>query len=327
MGSNGSGKSAIFSSQLRHLRSEFYHGDLNGDLLIDGISLFDDLSQIVSKRLGYVSERDVLWDWMTSEEHLLFFARMGGLFPDNQAVTKAVDSILKDFELFEFRRVKSKHLSTGNRKKLSLAIALIINPRVLFLESISDYLDPWSKLRVYAILQKSMSSRTSIVATNDVEDAEILCSRIGLLIDGQLKACGSKHDIKKEFAFGWVLTIKLFGKTEESGRRNNMDDQMKALSDLVRDLFRSAAVLSINYDSISFGIDKKELDIRKLQLYIESHHTNIYVENISLLHPTLEQVYFRIVHGEREGFLFFFFSHVFFVFLFFVFFCFCFYFY
>jgi ABC-type multidrug transport system ATPase subunit len=227
---------------------------------------------------------------------------MGGLFPVQQSATKAVDSILKDFELFEFRRVKSKHLSSGNRKKLSLAIAIIINPRVLFLESISDYLDPWSKLRIYAILQKSMSSRTSIVATNDTEDAEILCSRIGLLMDGQLKACGSKHDIKKEFAFGWVLTIKLFRKAEFG--RTYLDEQMKALSDLVHDLFRSAAVLSIKYDSISFGIDKKELDIRKLQLYIESHHTKIYVENISLLHPTLEQVYFRIVHGEREGFLF-----------------------
>ena len=75
----------------------------------------------------------------------------------------AINAIIFDFELDDVRDTTACRLSEGARRKLSVAIALVMNPRVLLLESISDFLDPWSRQRVCAILHEAMKDRTVLV--------------------------------------------------------------------------------------------------------------------------------------------------------------------
>ena len=132
--------------------------------MFEGFSVYDDLGNVIKQRVGYIGETCVLWDWMTVEEHLYLFARMGGLFTEESgALPRAVAGIMVDFELELVKNTRAKVLSSGMRRKLELAIAIIINPHVLLLESISDDMDAWSKTRVYNILQKSFQNRTKIL--------------------------------------------------------------------------------------------------------------------------------------------------------------------
>ena len=118
---------------------------------------------------------------MTVEEHLYLFGKMGGLFVDSPSrgygtLATAVKGIMVDFELDEVKDTYASLLSSGVRRKLELAIAILINPHILLLESITDYLDSWSRSRVYSILQRSFKNRTALVTTSDTRDAEVLRS-------------------------------------------------------------------------------------------------------------------------------------------------------
>jgi len=266
---------------------------MGGDFLIEGVSLFDDLGSVVRLRLGYVAEKVVLWNWMTAYEHLQLFSRMGGLFVAESGISNAVEAVLQDFELTPDRNILAGFLSAGTRRKLCLAIAVIINPRVLLLESISDFLDPLSRSRVYDILHRAMKTRTAIVTTSDANDAEILCSRVGFLVDGKLAACGLKTDLKERLAWGSVCTLKL---SPRAGRA-----ELELVSKQFHEMFRSSHLLSDQGEenTVSFSVSAQELDIDWVSRQLRAD--NIFLENISLVHPTLEQVYFHLLLGWGQG--------------------------
>lgn len=230
---------------------------------------------------------------MTSFEHLQLFARMVGLFETESGINYAVQAILQDFELFPDRNVLTSYLSTGVRRKLCLAIAVMINPRVLLLESISDVLDPWSRSKIYDILHVAMKTRTTIVATSDGGDAEVLCSRVGFLIDGRLSACGLKKDLKERLSWGSVCTLQMSARTEKA--------DIEFVSKKFHDMFRSSHLLSIDKESntVSFCISTHELDID--MIFKRLKYDKIFLENISLVHPTLEQVFLHLLLGDGQG--------------------------
>ena len=294
LGTNGSGKSTLISSQLSHLLD--YNLDVRGDFLVEGFSVYDDLGNVIKQRVGYVGENCCLWDWMTVEEHLYLFARMGGLFTEESgALPRAVAGIMMDFELDSVKSTRAKILSSGMRRKLELAIAIIINPHVLLMESISDYMDAWSKTRVYNILQKSFQNRTAIIATADGTDAETLCSRIGIMYDGKIVACGSKNQLKDNFAWGYILTISV------SGEQRNL--QIEKLSKLIHNAYASSTILSADHiqGHVSFAVKRHEMSIGSLYVSLARMHNEIWLDSISVLHPSLDQVVFERVEGNVMG--------------------------
>jgi ABC-type multidrug transport system ATPase subunit len=95
---------------------------------------------------------DILWDELTVEEHLLFYARIKGIAPKDEEfqVTKAIGEV----QLEKERTVKIKELPLGMRRRLSIAISLVSDPRVVFLDEPSTGLDPETRRHLWDILQQ-----------------------------------------------------------------------------------------------------------------------------------------------------------------------------
>lgn len=122
------------------------------------------------------------------------------------------------------------NLSGGNKRKLCVSNALIGGPDLQFFDEPSTGLDPIAKRYLWDTLQNSLKSRNSgiVLTTHSMMEAEFLCHRIGIMINGKFVCFGSNQHLKTKFGDGYRLRIKLSKKNQEEVNRLVMEKFEKA---------------------------------------------------------------------------------------------------
>jgi ATP-binding cassette subfamily A (ABC1) protein 3 len=202
LGPNGAGKSSTISL----IRGDIHpttHINGGGDVLIEDIS-------IISKRaaargnLGVCPQFDAM-DTMTVTEHLYFYARARGV-PDPKS---SVDGILQATGLVRFQTRLASKLSGGNKRKLSLGIALMGNPSVLLLDEPSSGMDAAAKRVMWrTLLGVAAPGRALLITTHSMEEADKLATRVGIM-KRKMLALGSVSELGEQYGDAWVVQIVL----------------------------------------------------------------------------------------------------------------------
>ncbi|KAG7387511.1 hypothetical protein PHYPSEUDO_014033 [Phytophthora pseudosyringae] len=204
LGVNGAGKTTTM---------KVLTGDLlptSGTATINGFDIRKDRSQ-ARDSIGYCPQFDALIDLLTVREHLELFGRFKG-FDTSDRLNMEVDRLLHKLHIQGFANKLAGSLSGGNKRKLSLAIAMIGDPSVLVLDEPSTGVDPFSRRLLWdVILEASVKSRRSTVmlTTHSMEECEALCSKAGIMVDGGLHCFGSIPHLKTRFGDGFLLECKL----------------------------------------------------------------------------------------------------------------------
>lgn len=163
------------------------------------IHLFERDMEEVSRedydQIGIMSDTSSLYERMTIEENLKFFAQIRG-------VGKAeVKEILEQVGLYDQRKRVFKKCSQGMRKRAILASAVLHRPKLLFLDEPTGMLDPATTQEIHKLLLKMNENGTTIfLTTHNMEEADKLCDRVGIINDGKMVACGVPQDLKLSFA-------------------------------------------------------------------------------------------------------------------------------
>lgn len=167
---------------------------LTGDLLptsgtatLNGFDIRKERRQ-ARESIGYCPQFDALIDLLTVREHLELFGRFKGYH--RERLEKEVDRLMNKLKIQAFANKLAGSLSGGNKRKLSLAIAMIGEPSVLVLDEPSTGVDPFSRRLLWdVILEASVQSRRSTVmlTTHSMEECEALCSKAGIMVDGRLR--------------------------------------------------------------------------------------------------------------------------------------------
>ena len=206
MGVNGAGK----TSTLACLTGERFKS--SGQAFIHGISIDD---QIKCRRfVGYCPQFDALFDLLTAKEHLKFYGRLKGL--KGQELKDQTDLLLKVLSLTKYRNRKAGTYSGGNKRKLSVAIAMIGNPPVVFLDEPSTGMDPMSRRLMWEFIRNTMSGRCVVLTTHSMEECEALCHRLGIMVKGQLRCLGTPQHLKSKFGKGYQLDLTLDDETRKT---------------------------------------------------------------------------------------------------------------
>lgn len=188
LGANGAGKTTTLNMLTRHL------SPTAGDAEIGGASVLSSFAE-ATKFLGVVSQDNSLWDLLTVDDHLRLFARLRGVPSDH--IEAMVSTVVNQLELKSKHRHKlAKNLSGGMKRKLCVAIALIGNPDVCLLDEPSAGLDPVSRRNLWNVITRTMAGRAVVLTTHSMEEAEALCDRIGIMVQGQLRVVGTKQQLK-----------------------------------------------------------------------------------------------------------------------------------
>ncbi|MDE3252336.1 MAG: ABC transporter ATP-binding protein [Bacteroidota bacterium] len=188
IGPDGAGKTSLF-----HILTTLLLAD-GGRATVDGFDVVKDYKQI-RKRVGYMPGRFSLYQDLTVEENLQFFATAF-----ETTVEKNLDLIHEIYiQLEPFKKRRAGKLSGGMKQKLALCCALIHKPSVLFLDEPTTGVDPVSRKEFWQMLKSlQLQGITTIVSTPYMDEAN-LCDRIGLLQNGSLLGIDTPENLTRNF--------------------------------------------------------------------------------------------------------------------------------
>lgn len=132
---------------------------------------------------------------LTVEENLYLMARVNGI--KKCEAEKATEDMLMKYHLKDKRKERGKNLSGGLQRRLSLAMALISNPSVLFLDEPTLGLDVRARRELWDEIKRLKGKMTILLTTHYLEEAEAIADRIGIMDKGQMKALGTSDEIKR----------------------------------------------------------------------------------------------------------------------------------
>lgn len=186
LGVNGAGKTTLIKMLSCLIKPT------SGDATLLGKSIIKDPEQ-VRTAIAVSPQETAIAPNLTVRENLEL---MGGVHGFNKEKTKIkTDQMIVQFSLQPFEKQRSKTLSGGWQRKLSIAMALISEPKILFLDEPTLGLDIIGRRELWALIEKLKENTTIILTTHYLEEAEALSDRICIMKDGEIKAIGSAQDL------------------------------------------------------------------------------------------------------------------------------------
>lgn len=149
---------------------------------------------IIKSIIGVCPQETAIADNLTVKENLELMCGIHEF--SKEKIQDKTNSLLKDFRLTDIMDKKSQYLSGGYKRRLSIAMALIGEPQVLFLDEPSLGLDVISRSELREIIKSLKKKLTIILTTHYMEEAEYLTDRVGIMIDGKMIVTGSVDEIK-----------------------------------------------------------------------------------------------------------------------------------
>ncbi|XP_026811930.1 ATP-binding cassette sub-family A member 3-like isoform X2 [Rhopalosiphum maidis] len=216
LGHNGAGKTTTMSI-ITGLFSPTY-----GTINVNGNDLFSNIDDF-RQNLGLCPQHNLLFSYLTTLDHLIFFGMLKGL-PLKNAKSEGLH-LLELLNILQKKNELVSNLSGGMKRKLSLAIALVGNPKILILDEPTSGMDPESRREMWDLLLSFRGTRTILITTHFMEEADVLGDRIAIMDHGQVKCYGSSLFLKKAYGTGYNLTIV----KEEPCNESNIIEAIKKI--------------------------------------------------------------------------------------------------
>ncbi|XP_058142595.1 phospholipid-transporting ATPase ABCA3 [Dasypus novemcinctus] len=275
LGHNGAGK----TTALAMLTGLF--PPTRGRAYIGGYEISQDMAQI-RKSLGLCPQHDILFDNLTVAEHLSFYAQLKGL-PRGKC-PEEVEQMLHILNLEDKQHSKSKFLSGGMKRKLSIGIALIAGSKVLMLDEPTSGMDAVSRRAIWDLLQQQKSERTILLTTHFMDEADLLGDRIAIMAKGELQCCGSSLFLKKKYGAGYHLALV---------KEPHCDPE--AVSRLVHLHVPSATLESSAGAELSFVLPKESTHrFETLFAQLEKQQKELGIASFGASVTTMEEVFLRV---------------------------------
>ena len=165
----------------------------------------------IRRRIGVLTETPSLYGSLTARQNLAFFGELYDLGPARLGAR--VDELLGAFELGEAADRPVAGFSKGMRQRLAIARAILHDPELLFLDEPTSGLDPTAALGVREMIQQlsQEAGRTILLCTHNLDEAQRLCGRIGVISEGVLRAVGRPAELAERFWEGLWVEIELEG--------------------------------------------------------------------------------------------------------------------
>ncbi|KAK3986660.1 putative ABC transporter [Cladorrhinum sp. PSN332] len=192
LGPNGAGKTTIVNLIRGQLQPD------SGDIFLRGANVSSRANaDQISSAIGVCPQFDAL-DLMTAKQHLEFYAAVKGI-PETERAAN-IETLMDRVGLTPHAKKQAATLSGGNKRKLSLAIALMGNPSVLVLDEPSSSMDAAAKRKMWKILEDVSPGRSLLLTTHSMEEADALATRAAILGGGKLLALGTTGSLRKDYS-------------------------------------------------------------------------------------------------------------------------------
>ena len=189
LGVNGAGKTTTIKMLSGLTRPT------EGDALLLGDSITES-PQAAKAHNGVSPQETAIARNLSVEENVVLMARIYGL--DTRTAREKADAISRQLGLSEVAKQKAKTLSGGMQRRLSIAMALISEPKILFLDEPTLGLDVIARRELWSVVQKLHGQVTIILTTHYLEEVEALSDRVGIMANGRMTAVGTVEELVRQ---------------------------------------------------------------------------------------------------------------------------------
>lgn len=225
----------------------------------------------------------LLWDTLTGREHLLFYGRLKNL--KGATLHRAVEDSLKSLNLFNggVADKQAGRYSGGMKRRLSVAISLIGNPKVVYLDEPSTAgLDPASRNTLWTVVKNARKGRAIILTTHSMEEADYLCDRLGIFVDGSLQCVGNSTELKARYGGSYVFSI-----TTSSDNEVEVENMVRCLCPNANRVYHLSGTQK-------FELPKHEVKIADVFQLVENAKSRFTVYAWGMADTTLEDVFIKV---------------------------------
>ena len=299
LGPNGAGKTTFFS-----LLTGIYE-PTSGDAWVSGNSILTDINK-VQELIGYCPQFDILWDDLSVEEHLMFYFQLKRQQQDNMKHT--IDDTITAIKLNKQRHLLVKELSGGMKRRLSLGIAFVGKPSIIFLDEPTTGLDPQNKRQIWDILSNNKNdNKCMILTTHLMDEAEILSDRIGIIVKGKLRCLGKQLKLKKVHGKGFKLSLHLIPYVNVDVDGKEVDEEkfitMRKEFNIkcIKNVFPNALLVECYKNVMVFEISNEEFNAEVCFNTIEEKKKEMYISNWSVSQVSLEDIFIKLTENDLSS--------------------------
>lgn len=184
--------------------------------------------------------------------------------------------------------------SGGNKRKLSLGVALIGNPDVILIDESSSGMDPYARRKVWDLITEVAETRLVILTTHSMEEAEALCTRLTVMVDGKMKCIGSVQHLKSKYLGGYTIDLQLENGASaeilETVKRKILENALpSAVLAEEHGLFMRFVVPSLGKQGVSLNLGSIFSSLEAMKKDV-----SMLIQEYSVVQSTLEQVFINL---------------------------------
>ncbi|KAI4971727.1 hypothetical protein ZWY2020_002641 [Hordeum vulgare] len=282
LGPNGAGKSSFISMMIG------FSKPTSGNAFVQDFSIHTDMENIYNS-MGVCPQNDMLWEMLTGREHLQFYGRLKSL--SGSGLDLAVEESLRSVNLLLGGAADKqvKKYSGGMKRRLSVAISLIGNAKVVYMDEPSTGLDPASRKSLWTAVKQAKQDRAIILTTHSMEEAEVLCDRLCIMVDGRLQCIGRPKELIARYGGYYVLTM-----TTSSEFEREVEDLALKLSPDARKVYHLSGTQK-------YELPKQQVRIADVFMAVENLKGRVEVQAWGLADTTMEDVFVKVATGAQSS--------------------------
>ena len=244
------------------------------------------------KQIGYCPQFDPLLDKMTGREMLNLFARLRGVHTRN--VNVIVNNLIEMTDLAKHADKTTESYSGGNKRKLSLALALIANPKLILLDEPTAGVDATARRKIWSLLSfiRRTYSCSIVLTSHSMQECETLCSRLAIMVSGSLKCLASTQQLRAKYGRGYTLVIKL--------ARDNLYSQeyISSLWSHIQSIIPGVTLTDQHETLWTLRVPDKSVKWSYLFESMEEMKENFHLEDYTISDTTLEQIFISFARSN-----------------------------
>ena len=295
LGPNGAGKTTMVS-MLAGLEAAD-----SGDAWIEQRSIVTDLDA-ARRKLGLCPQFDALLPNLTAREHLNMFAKVRGVPAEMRP--RIVERTIVDMGLSLKADCRVDTYSGGNKRKLSVALSMVSDPAVSFLDEPSTGMDPKTRRRMWDYLINlkagnfSTEPRGIVLTTHGMEEADALSDNIAIMVRGELRALGPSQTLKSTYGAGFLVTARLGGSAATSGM--DVDTAFARVSEALATLSQGVKEEPSGTMVRRFEVPSADADLASIFELLNQRAAELHIVDFSVTQTTLEDVFLSFARLQRD---------------------------
>ncbi len=280
-GPNGAGKSTTMNMLTGYIEQT------EGDIIIDGYDMLKRPKK-AKKEIGYMPEGVPLYTDLTVKEFVTYMAEIKKV--DKKTRKERVEKIIEQTGLKDVEKKLIKNLSRGYKQRVSMAGALVGEPKILILDEPTVGLDPKQITEIRNLIKELGKTHTVILSSHILSEVSQICNKVIIINKGKIVAIDTPENLENKVSNKNCIYVTV----------EDIENKMKDIKDKIKDINKLELIKENEDGTKEYMIESKEgIDLRKI-LFTELAKENITIFEMKKADSTLEEAFMKVIEGGNK---------------------------